>query len=264
MSSSLIDRIFRLFCKKKILVLSGGWFRGLYSVWILKWLEELWIDKDIEAVFGVSIWAIVGWCRCSGMKAKDIYELALSLSIDKFYGKEILKKSGGFLVNRKIKSLIDENICASFEDLNKKLYVWVVDTNTAKYKLFEQWDLHTIILGSMSIPAVFPPVEYEDNLFVDGGLLNNFPVDIAKQIYPHNEIIWVALDKFQENQKINTFWDNLSVCYDILMRSKLMDNLKLVDILFCRELDIPVLSLDKKKMKEAYELWHKDCIERFK
>jgi NTE family protein len=41
----------------------------------------------------------------------------------------------------------------------------------------------------MSIPGVFPPVHYENYLFVDGGLLNNFPVDLAKKIYPHREII---------------------------------------------------------------------------
>lgn len=260
----LINKLIKSFNKKKILVLSGWGFRWLYSVWILKWLEELGIDKDIDAVFGVSIWAIVGWCWCSGMSADEIYNLSLSLSVDKFYGTDMLKKSGWILPNKKIKWIIDQHICPTFSELNKKLYVWVVDTNTAKYKLFDKWDLHSIILGSMSIPAVFPPVAYEDNLFVDWGLLNNFPVDLAKQIYPHHEIIWVALSKFQENQKIGTFWDNLSVCYDILMRSKLTENMKLADILFCRDINIPVLSLDKKKMTEAYNLGYKDCIERFK
>ena len=143
------------------------------------------------------------------------------------------------------------------------MYIWVVDTNTAKYKLYDDGDLRTIVLWSMSIPAVFPPVAYEDSMFVDGGLLNNFPVDIAKNMYPHHEIIWVALSKFKENQKIDTFWDNLSVCYDILMRAKMSDNMKLADVLFSREIDIPLLSLDKKKMAKALELWYKDCIETF-
>ena len=259
----LINKLIKSFNKKKILVLSGWWFRWLYSVWILKWLEELGIDKDIDAVFGVSIWAIAGWLRCSGMSAKEIYDLSLSLSVDKFYGTDMLKKSWWILPNKKIKWIIDQHICANFEDLKKKLYVWVVDTNTAKYKLFDTWDLHSIILGSMSIPAVFPPVEYENNLFVDWWLLNNFPVDLAKNMYPHHEIIWVALSKFKEYQKIDTFWDNLSVCYDILMRAKMNDNMELADILFSREIDIPVLSLDKKKMKEAYELWYQDCMENF-
>lgn len=263
MAAKIINRIFRSIYHKKVLVLSWGGFRGLYSVWILKWLEDLWIDKDIDAVFGVSIGAIAWWFWCSGMSAQEIFDLSIGLSLDKFYGADMLKKSWWILPNKKIKQIIDQNICAKFSDLNRKLYIWVVDTNTAKYKLYDDGDLRTIVLWSMSIPAVFPPVEYEDNMFVDGGLLNNFPVDMAKKMYPHHEIIWVALSKFKENQKIDTFWDNLSVCYDILMRAKMSDNMKLADVLFSREIDIPILSLDKKKMAKAFELWYKDCIETF-
>jgi hypothetical protein len=91
-------------------------------------------------------------------------------------------------------------------------------------------------------------------LLVDGGVLNNFPVDLAKKLYPYNEIIGIALNKFEENQKITTSWENLSVCYDVIMRSKLIENTKLVDHLFYREVPVPVLSLNKKKLQSAFDM----------
>jgi NTE family protein len=41
----------------------------------------------------------------------------------------------------------------------------------------------------MSIPGIFPPVKYDKYSLVDGGVLNNFPVDVAKKDYPNHEII---------------------------------------------------------------------------
>ena len=249
--------------QEKILVLSGGWFRWLYSIWILKWLEDLGIQKDIKAIFGVSIWAIVGSLRANWTKADEIYKLVSSMSIEKFYGVDVFKKTGGALSNKKIKSMIDKYLPENFTQLKTKLYVGSVDTNTAKYVLFEKGNLHEIVLGSMSIPGVFAPVEYKNYLLVDGGVLNNFPVDLAKKIYPKKSIIWVALNKFEKNQKINSVIDNIVLNFEIILRSKLLENTKYVDHLFYKKVPIAILSLDKKKMKEAFELWYKDCIKEF-
>lgn len=260
-----IDNLIKSYSKSKILVLSGWWLRWLYTVWVLKWLEELWIDKDIPAVFGVSIWAIVWWLWCSWVKAEQIFQIFIDqLSLEKFYWKEIFTKTWWMLSNKKIKGLIDENILDSFDKLNRKFYVWVVNANTADYLLMQDWDLHKIILWSMSIPWVFPPVKYKDLLMVDWWLLNNFPVDIAKKYYPHNKIIWVALNWFEKNQKITTAWDNLTVSYAVVMRSQILKNNKLVDYLFYKEIDVPTLTLNKSKLKNAYEMWYNDCLAMFK
>ena len=116
----------------------------------------------------------------------------------------------------------------------------------------------------MSIPWVFPPVEYWDYSLVDGWVLNNFPVDIAKKRYPNYEIIWIALNKFQTNQKIRSAFDNLLINLEVMMRAKLIENTKLVDYLFYRDLPIPVLSLSKRQMHETFVLWYEDWIKMFK
>jgi NTE family protein len=249
--------------KDKILVLSGWWFRWLYTVWILKWLEELWIKKDIKAIFGVSIWAVVWSLRANGISADEIYKLITSTSISRFYGTDIFKKSGWILSNKKIKQIAEEYLPKSFGKLKIKLFVWSVDTNTAKYILFEKWDLQKTVLWSMSIPGIFPPIEYKTHNLLDGGMLNNFPVDLAKTKYPKSTIIWVALNKFEKNQKIETVVDSLMVSFEIMMRSKLLENTKYVDHLFYKKIPISILSLDKKKMKKAFDMWYEDCLKEF-
>jgi hypothetical protein len=99
---------------------------------------------------------------------------------------------------------------------------------------------------------------------VDWWVLNNFPVDLAKKEYPNHEIIWIALNKFQTNQKIDSAFDNLMVTFEVIMRSKLLENTKLVNYLFYRKLPIQILSLSKKQMQEAFALWYKDWIKMFK
>ena len=260
---SLLKCIKSLFSKDQILVLSGWWFRWFYTIWVLKWLEELWIDKNIKAIFWVSIWAIVWSLRASGKSANEIYDLLRDITIWKFYSKDIFKKTWWLLSNTKIEKLIQQHIPATFSDLKKKMYIWAVDTNTAQYHLFSSGDLQQIVLGSMSIPWVFPPVKYKNHCLVDGWVLNNFPVDLAKKYYPHKKIIWIALNRFTKNQEIKTVKDNLIVSYEVLMRSKLLQDTEKVDTLFYREIPIWVLSLDKEKMQKAYNMWYKDCMKKF-
>lgn len=250
--------------RRKILVISGWWFRWTYALWILKALEEYWIDKEIDAIYWVSIWAIIWSARSNGMKAEEIFKILTTISIRDFYWKEILIKSWWFMSNKKIKTLLNKYLPKNFEDLQIPFYAWAVDTNSAEYKLFHTWKLPEIVLWSMSIPGVFPPVKYWEYSLVDWGVLNNFPVDLAKQDYPNHKIIWIALNKFQINQKIRTALGNLLVNFEVMMRSKLIDNTKLVDYLFYRELPIQVLSLSKKQMHKAFTLWYEDWCKMFK
>ena len=230
----------------------------------MKAIEECNIKSEIDAIYGVSIWAIIWAAWSNRIKAEEIFDLLINLSVRDFYWRDILTKSWGFASNKKIKLLLDEYLPKNFEDLEIPFYAWSVDTNNAEYRLFHEWDLRKIVLWSMSIPGVFPPVKYWDFSLVDWGVLNNFPVDIAKNDYPNHEIIWIALNKFQTNQKIKSAFDNLLVNFEVMMRFKLIENIKLVDYLFYREIPIQVLSLSKKQMRETFTLWYEDWIKMFK
>ena len=184
--------------KRKILVISWWWFRWTYALGILKAIEENNIDKEIDAVYWVSIWAIIWSLRTYWIRAEKIFEILSNVTITDFYGTDVLKLSWWFASNKKFSKMIDQYIPQNFEDLQVPLYIWAVDTNTAEYQLFNSWELRKPVLWSMSIPWIFPPVKFEDYSLIDWWVLNNFPVDIAKKHYPNHEIIWIALNKFQD------------------------------------------------------------------
>ena len=250
--------------KRKILVISWWWFRWAYALWILKAIEECGIDKQIDAIYWVSIGAIIWAIWSNWMRAEKIFELLTSISVRDFYWRDILSKTWWLISNKKIGWMFEKYLPKDFESLKIPFYAWTVDTNSAEYCVFNTWDLRKIVLGSMSIPGIFPPVKYEKYLLVDGWVLNNFPVNIAKQKYPNHEIIWIALNKFQTNQKIKSVFDNLLINFEVMMRSKLVKNTKLVDYLFYRNLPIQILSLSKKQMRETFALWYEDWIKMFK
>ncbi|MCK9466823.1 MAG: patatin-like phospholipase family protein [Candidatus Absconditabacterales bacterium] len=249
--------------RKKILVISGGGFKGVYAVGILKGLEELGLDKEIDAIFGVSIGAIIGSLWSYGLEADQIFKLLNNVSINQFYTKNIFKKTGGLLSNEKFKDMLEKYLPNNFSSLNKNLYIGAVDANRAKFILFEKGDLPKIVLGSMAIPGIFPPVKYKNYNLVDGGVLNNFPVDLAKKLYPKSKIIGIALQKFKKNQTINTAINNLLVNFEIMLRTKVLENTRFVDHLFYKEIPISILSLDKKKMTQVFDMGYQDCIKEF-
>ena len=250
--------------KRKILVISWWWARWTYALWIMKAMEECGVDREIDAIYWVSIGSIVWSVRATWMKAEDIFELLKSIWLSDFFWRDIFSMSGGFVSSKKIEKLLNKYLPKSFDDLKYPFHAWCVDTNNAEYKLFSEGDLPKIVLWSMSIPWIFPPVKYKNYSLIDGGALNNFPVDLAIQDYPNHEVIWIALNKFKVNQKAKAAFDNLIITFEVMMRSKLLENTKLVDYLFYRELPILELSLDKKLMKKTFDLWYEDWIKMFK
>lgn len=252
-----------LFWKKKYtLVISWWWVRWFYALGVLKALEELDMKKNISTIYGVSAGAILGTYRSAWYSADWIFERFSKISLFGLKTLNFLSKKS-LLKNDFIQKIFEEDLPENFESLNIPLAIWSTDTKKGKYILYKKGNLITPLLGSMSIPGVFPPVSFEDRTLMDGGLINNFPVDLAKKDYPSHKIIWIFLNKFIENQKTSSIIDNLSLSYEILMRARDMEKFHMVDDLFYRDLDIPVLSTNKKQMKVIFDMGYKDAKKKF-
>ena len=70
----------------------------------------------------------------------------------------------------------------SFEKLPTPLYVAATDVMNGTTKYFHEGPLLRTVLASGSIPVVFDPVEIEGTYYIDGGILNNMPVEPVKAI----------------------------------------------------------------------------------
>lgn len=178
------------------LVLSGGAVKGLAYIGVLKYIEE---NPDmftnITEYIGCSIGSfasllfILGYNHTTLENIFNNYNLELlkSLKVSNFfkeYGLDSGKKIKNFIrLFIKTKGL-DEDI--TFRDLykltNKKMIAVVSNVNERKTEYFSvdtvpDMPVYIAVQMSMAIPLIFQPIEYKGNLYVDGGLTCNFPVN---------------------------------------------------------------------------------------
>ena len=164
--------------KKIGLALSGGGMRGFAHLGVLQALEELGIS--VSAISGVSAGAMVGALYAAGYKPKEILELLKTQSYFKL-SSLAFSKIGLFSlknIEATLGTLIKEN---NFEQLQISLYVTATNLSEGRSVTFSSGSLFDKIMASACVPAIFEPVLIEGKYFVDGGILNNFPVKCLKE-----------------------------------------------------------------------------------
>jgi len=166
------------------LALSGGGARGLAHIGVLQALEAAGIRA--EAIAGTSMGAILGAAYAAGRTPDELR--AVSAELGKF-GRVIgladlgVPRSGlikGATLARLLSDLFSPH--RSFDTLAMPLALAAVDLRRAEEVALTSGDLLRAVQASMAVPGIFPPVEWEDRLLVDGGVLNNLPVDLARQL----------------------------------------------------------------------------------
>lgn len=244
-----------------LLVISWWWLRAFYAIWILKALEELKLDSDIKAIFWVSGWAIVASYRSSWFAAENIFNKFINLDFKDAY--QINWFGGSLLKSKQIQDFFQKDLPNNFENLKRKLYIWAVDSLQWKFLLFDNWDLIFPLIGSMALPWVFQPVPFGEYLLMDWWLINNFPVDLAKHIYPKEKVIWVALNKLSNISKISNMFQSVTRSFEIVVESSTLQQLDSVDILFYPDLEIQILDIRKSLAEKAYINGYNDWIVKF-
>jgi len=159
--------------KEVVLVLSGGGARGIAHVGVLKALNNNAIyPKEIS---GTSMGAIIGLLYAAGLSPTEIITQIEKL---KFYDlltsfTKIRKRSLNILYPI-IKKAIGVN---RFDQLKIPLHIAVSNVNYGRAEMISKGDCIHAALASASIPFVFKAYSNNSMDFVDGGLLNNFPID---------------------------------------------------------------------------------------
>ncbi len=162
--------------KEISLVLSGGGARGIAHIGVIKYLEKR--GFIIKNIGGTSMGAIVGGIYAEG-KLKEFEEYLLNLDAKKMIqlldfsmsqpglikAEKIMKEMKKFLPIDKIENTPIPYFCVA-TDLNKQEEI-----------VWKKGDIAEAIHSSFAIPFVFTPVMIEDRLLVDGGVMNNIPIN---------------------------------------------------------------------------------------
>lgn len=168
-----------LFNKKPIkigLCLGGGGTRGFGHLGALKAFEEYGIKFDMIA--GCSVGSCAGAFIAAQKSFKQIYNSVKDLQV-----KDIKRNKIKFMPSSTegIQELITNNIKQkNIEELPIKLFVVSVDAKTGKEIVFDSGNLAKAVAGSCAVPGVFYPVEYNNMVLIDGGVMNNIPADVLR------------------------------------------------------------------------------------
>lgn len=156
------------------LVLSGGGARGAAHIGVIKALEEQ--NIEITHVAGTSSGAVVGALYAAGYTWAETLQFFKSLPI--FHYRRYAHRKPGFIDSLKFEKDFKKYFPTdSFEDLQRELFITATNLNDGTLKIFNSGEIIKPLLASASLPGVFTPVYINKDLYVDGGILNNFPVE---------------------------------------------------------------------------------------
>lgn len=197
---------------KVALVLSGGGARGFAHIGAIKVIEELGIP--IDYVVGTSMGSIVGGLYASGYSSHEIEKIIREVDWEDIFSdtpprnlwsyqkkrtsaKYILGVGfdwkGGFVVPRgltggqKISNLMAfltmrVSDISQFDRLPIPYRAVAADIVTGEEVVLDHGSLADTMRASMSVPGLFTPITIDGHLLVDGGVINNLPVDVAKRM----------------------------------------------------------------------------------
>lgn len=160
------------------LTLSGGGVRGAAHVGLLQFLEEN--DIGIDIIAGTSAGAIVGALYAAGNSPQTILEVFKQVRLFDFSNFTWAKP--GLLDSDRFAAIFEPYIKKDdFQDLQKELYIVACEVLKGEEVVFSEGPVIQAVLASSSFPGVFTPVKIEDNLYVDGGVVNNFPANLIRE-----------------------------------------------------------------------------------
>lgn len=192
-------------------VLSGGGARGLAHVGVLKVLNEMHIP--IDYITGTSMGAIVGGLYASGVPIDDLERLVQEIDWNGILADEIPRQELPYrhkqdndtilklAIDPQKGAVIPKGLASAkrLDLLLKTLTIGVAQTNdfnqlpipfkciaadivSGQAVTLDHGSLATAMRASMAVPGLFAPVEIDDHILVDGGILNNLPVATVKEM----------------------------------------------------------------------------------
>ena len=165
--------------KKVGIALSSGSVRGLSHIGVLKILEKEKIPIDYIAA--TSIGAVVGACYASGMDVNKLEETLKTTKLKKLMDFTVPKT--GFLAGKKIEKFLGSILdYKNFDELSIPLSIIVTEINKGEKIILNRGSVARAARASLSIPGVFSPVIVDDNVLIDGNLVDPIPIDVVKEM----------------------------------------------------------------------------------
>lgn len=211
---------------KSALVLSGGGARGIAHIGAVKALFEQGFKPDI--ISGTSSGAFVGAMLAHGYSPDEIIELILQTSFFRYlrfgFG------ATGLLQMNRIEAVLCKYIPENrFESLKIPLVVTATDVISGEEIHFRTGEIAIPVLASCCIPGVFSPIQFQGHTLVDGGVLNNLPVEPISN--ESDYIVGIHCNPFAIDKPLKRTTEIVYRSLILAMHSKTRERFKKCDLL---------------------------------
>lgn len=181
------------------LVLGGGAARGFAHIGVYRAMYEAGIP--IDWLGGASIGAVMGAGMATGLDPDTVTQRARIAFVDgKPFG-DLTFPIVSFLRGRRMEKLIDEHLAGQIEDLPLPFFCVSSNLSNGTVSVHDRGSLPRALRASVSLPGIFPPAVIGNQLAVDGGILDNLPVDLMRA-RPVGRIVAVDLSS-QKNYTVS-------------------------------------------------------------
>jgi NTE family protein len=261
------------------LVLEGGGALGLAHIGVLQWLYEHHVPVDLVA--GTSMGGLVGGFYATGENPDQIKESIEKINWDQALSGELPYKDlsfrrkqdesqfptriefglrhgiqlpAGFNSGQQVNFILDRialpySSVKNFNDLPTPFACVATDLSDGKQKVFRDGSLSLALRATMSLPGIFTPVQVGSNVYADGGLLNNLPVDVAQSMGAQLTIaIYLRTAPFDARQGLSSF-SVLGQSLSVMIAANELKSMEMADVLVTVPLE-KYTSLDYSKAEE--------------
>ncbi len=227
------------------LALGGGAVLGAAHVGVLKAIEELGIN--LSYLTGTSIGAFVSAFYAFGIKSDELAEIARELKWLDIT--RITLSKYGLLSNEKLGELVikyigDRNI----EDADIPLAMLATDIATGERVVIDKGPVASAVMASTCIPGIFKPVEINGRLLVDGGIVENVPIQANRQLGA-DYIIAVDLNSNHNTKMPDNILDVILNSFHFIMKQTVKPHTKTADLLI--EPDLSAFNMSNMSQVEG-------------
>ena len=163
------------------LVLGGGAARGFAHIGVIRVLEQERIPVDL--VVGTSVGSLIGAVYASHKDSFELEWTAFQLDQDDLFDFGIVNAvvGMGYAKGDKLERFVRESVKQKdIEQLRVPFAAVATDLNWGQRVVLDKGSVARAVRASSAIPGVFEPVPHQGKLLVDGGVVDNIPIDVAK------------------------------------------------------------------------------------
>jgi NTE family protein len=237
----------------------GGSARGLAHVGVIRWFEEHHIP--IDRIAGTSMGGLVGGAFASGMSSSELAQLLETTDWDAMFGsssfryKNVRRKQDARSYPSRIEFGLKRGIAPpvalnngqqvdfllariagaylqlrSFDDLPTPFRCLAVDLVSAQPIVLDRGSLADAMRATMSLPGIFPPIELDGHVLVDGGAMNNVPADVVRSL-GSDVVIAINVGFMGDTRTVNySMLGLMGQTVDVMMQANTRAAMKSADI----------------------------------